>query len=72
VLARLTKSLAHEHLVPVPIPLRDAADLDFEALAREYFLNMVNPLLASMDEGERIWRRLLQDDRIVVLADGLE
>jgi hypothetical protein len=73
VLVRLTKFLADKHLIPVPIPLRDAvSELDFEDMARERFFDEVNPLLNSSDEGETVWRRLRQDGRIVVLADGLE
>jgi len=73
VLVRLTGFLADKHLVPVPIRLRDAvSELDFEDMARERFFNEVNPLLNSSDEGEKVWRRLLQDGRIIVLADGLE
>jgi hypothetical protein len=35
-------------------------------------METVNERLASEGEGEKVWRRLLQDGRIVVLADGLE
>jgi hypothetical protein len=73
VLVRLTELLADKHAIPVPIRLRDAgAELDFEDLARERFLNEVNQQLLSSAEGETIWRRLRKDGKIVVLADGLE
>jgi hypothetical protein len=76
VLVRLTELLADKRAVPVPIRLRDAGDapgeLDFEDLARERFLSEVSPHLFSSGEGETIWRRLRQDRKIVVLADGLE
>src|ERR1039457_2846584 len=73
VLVRLTKFLADQGAVPVPIRLRDAGnELDFENLARERFLNEVNQHLLSSAEGETIWRRLRKDGKIVVLADGLE
>jgi hypothetical protein len=73
VLVRLTELLADKHAMPVPIRLRDAtADFDFETLARDRFLNEVNPSLFSFAEGETIWRRLLKDGKIIVLADGLE
>ena len=73
VLVRLTEFLAEKHAIPVPIRLRDAAtDLDFENLARDRFLNEVNPGLFSSAEGETIWRRLRRDGKIIVLADGLE
>jgi hypothetical protein len=72
VLVRLTEMLAAKRAVPVPIRLRDAGDLDFEALARDRFLSEVNRGLISAAEGETIWRRLRQDGKIIVLADGLE
>lgn len=73
VLVRLTELLADERVVPVPVRLRDAAyELDFENLARERFLNEVNPYLVSSDEGETIWRQLRRDRKVAVLADGLE
>jgi NACHT domain-containing protein len=73
VLVRLTELLADKRAVPVPVRLRDAAEvLDFEHLAQERFLSEVNPRLISSSEGETIWRRLRKDGRIVVLADGLE
>jgi hypothetical protein len=73
VLVRLTELLADKRAVPVPVRLRDAAEvLDFERLAQERFLSEVNRRLISSSEGETIWRRLRNDGRIVVLADGLE
>ncbi len=75
VLVRLTELLADKRAVPVPVRLRDATEiLDFESLARERFLSEVNQnqRLIFSSEGETIWRRLRNDGRIVVLADGLE
>ena len=73
VLVRLTELLAEKNAIPVPIRLRDAGnDFDFETLARDRFLNEVNSRLFSFAEGETIWRRLLRDGKIIVLADGLE
>jgi hypothetical protein len=73
VLVRLTELLAEKNAIPVPVRLRDAGiDFDFETLARDRFLNEVNPRLFSFAEGETIWRRLLRDGKIIVLADGLE
>jgi hypothetical protein len=72
VLVRLTEMLAEKRAIPVPIRLRDAAELDFEELARTRFLSEVNQGLFSAAEGETIWRRLRQDGKIIVLADGLE
>lgn len=72
VVVLLTEMLAKRRAIPVPIRLRDAETLDFSALAREQFMETINERLASAGEGEKVWRRLLQDGRIVVLADGLE
>jgi hypothetical protein len=72
VVVLLTEMLAKRRAIPVPIRLRDAKPLDFSALAKEQFMETVNERLASAGEGEKVWRRLLQDGRIVVLADGLE
>jgi hypothetical protein len=72
VVVLLTEMLAKRRAIPVPIRLRDAKSLDFSALAKEQFMETVNERLASAGEGEKVWRRLLQDSRIVVLADGLE
>ena len=73
VLVRLTELLAEKNAIPVPIRLRDAgADFDFETLARDRFLSEVNARLFSSAEGETIWRRLIKDGKIIVLADGLE
>jgi hypothetical protein len=73
VIVLLTEMLAKHRAVPVPIRLRGAADpLDFSVLAKDQFMQTINEQLASAGEGEKVWRRLLQDGRIVVLADGLE
>jgi hypothetical protein len=72
VIVRLTAMLAERGAVPVPIQLRDEKELDFEQLARQKFITEVNERLASEPEGEKVFRRLLRDSRIVVLADGLE
>lgn len=72
VLVQLTELLAKRHAVPVPIRLRDATELDFTKLAKDKFLKELDPKLSSAAEGEKAWRRLLRDGRIVVLADGLE
>ena len=60
-------------MVPVPVRLSDAqADLDFNELARVRFLANTDAALLSAADGEKVWRQLRQDDKIVVLADGLE
>ena len=72
-LVRLTRLLAIRHAVPIAIRLRDAqTELDFLALARARFLSEMEPELLSAAEGDKIWRKLLDEERIVVLADGLE
>jgi NACHT domain-containing protein len=72
-LVRLTKLLAERGVVPVPVRLRDAqSELDFRELARRRFVNDADAALLSDAEGEKIWRQLCKDDRVVVLADGLE
>lgn len=73
VLVRLTQLLAAWGAVPVPIQLRGTNDqLDFAELARKRFLEEIDQRLVSGAQGERIWRQLRRDGRIVVLADGLE
>jgi hypothetical protein len=72
VIVKLTELLARRGAVPVPIRLREADELDFGDLAKKQFVDEINEHLASESEGERVWRRLLRDDQIVVLADGLE
>ena len=59
--------------MPVAVRLRDAQEkLDFGELAREKFLADLQSSLLSDTEGEKVWRQLLKESRIVVLADGLE
>ena len=73
VLFELTRRLAANGAVPVPISLRDAQQgIDFEALARDRFVAEVATASVSDAEAERVWRELRKDDQIVVLADGLE
>jgi hypothetical protein len=72
-LVRLTKLLAERGAVPIPVRLQDAQSmLRFRELARWRFLAEAEAVLQSDDEGEKIWRQLLKNDQIVVLADGLE
>jgi NACHT domain len=72
-LVRLTELLAERGAVPVPVRLRDAQGrLDFRELARLRFLAEADAKLLSDAEGEKVWRQLCKDDRVVVLADGLE
>jgi hypothetical protein len=72
-LVRLAQLLAKQHAVPVAVRLRDAQDkLDFGELARKKFLADLQSSLLSDTEGEKVWRQLLKESRVVVLADGLE
>ncbi|MDQ0798065.1 hypothetical protein [Streptomyces sp. B1I3] len=69
----LTAALAEQKAVPVPLRLRHAGkDLDFRRLAFERFSQEVQGSLRSDAEAEKVWRRLVKQGRIVVLADGLE
>lgn len=76
VLVHLTERLAAKGAIPVPIRLRDVQteeQLDFAELARKRFTEIVQPVVTSNAELDRVWRWLRQrSDRVVVLADGLE
>jgi hypothetical protein len=73
VLVRLTQMLARDGAVPVPIRLRGAdSRLDFRDLAHKRFVNSAQGVLLSDADAEKVWRQLSKQDRIVVLADGLE
>ena len=73
VLVQLTQMLAEKKAVPVPIRLRDAGDeLDFAKLAQRKFEQEVSAGVLPQAFAERVWRQLRTDDRVVVLADGLE
>ena len=73
VLVQLTQMLAEKKAVPVPIRLRDALDeLNFAELARQKFGEEVGAGVLPQAFAERVWRQLRADDRVVVLADGLE
>ncbi|AOR32165.1 hypothetical protein BFF78_14815 [Streptomyces fodineus] len=74
VLVRLTELLARQHAVPVPIRLRDAtgADLNFERMARQRFAEEAPHGILARTKNDRVWQQLLADDKVVVIADGLE
>jgi hypothetical protein len=73
VLVQLTRLFAERHAVPVPIRLRDATDgLNFRDMAHTRFLAMAETSMLSADDAEKVWRQLSKDDKIVVIADGLE
>lgn len=69
----LTRQLARCNAVPIPLRLRGVeGGLDFRQMASERFAREVQGHIRSGAEGEKVWRRLCQQGRIVVLADGLE
>ncbi|MFG1809594.1 hypothetical protein [Streptomyces sp. NPDC049040] len=69
----LTRQLARFDAVPVPLRLRGVTgSLDFRRMAFERFCQEVQGDIRSGAEAEKVWRRLCQQGRIVVLADGLE
>jgi hypothetical protein len=73
VLVRLTELLAKRGAVPVPIRLRDASkDIDLLEMARTAFLRGTQSSQWLAAEAERAWNLLRRDDKVVVLADGLE
>ncbi len=69
----LTGQLARYNAVPIPLRLRGVeGGLDFRQMAFERFCREVQGDIRSAAEGEKVWRRLCQQGRVVVLADGLE
>ncbi|HEY0698709.1 MAG TPA: hypothetical protein VGD43_12980, partial [Micromonospora sp.] len=74
-LVSLTRTLARRGVVAIPLRMRDITEgdkLDFEARARDRFLAEVSPRLFSDADADRTWRQLRRQNRIAVLADGLE
>jgi hypothetical protein len=73
VLVLLTKLLADHNAIPVPIRLRDAqGGLNFREMAYNRFQSMTEERLLSAGEAEKVWRQLRKDDKVIVIADGLE
>lgn len=73
VIVQLTQLLARYKAVPVAVRLRDVSPgFRFSDVACAQFLRQIHHRLLSSGEGDKIWRYLRQDGRIVVLADGLE
>ncbi|MFC9930744.1 NACHT domain-containing protein [Streptomyces sp. NPDC127190] len=76
VLVQLTQVLAKKGVLPVPIHLRridlDGSELNFSEMAKKRFCDLVDPGVISRAQAERIWRQLCMDDKVVVIADGLE
>lgn len=82
-LVRLTERLARIGAIPVVLQLRDVQEvedvtdvrkkLNFSDLAMRRFLEEVSAKTRFPGEGEKVWQRLRhQQDKVVVLADGLE
>ncbi|MEU3353743.1 ATP-binding protein [Streptomyces sp. NPDC037389] len=76
VLVQLTQLLARKGVTPVPVRLRDAeldgARLDFREMGMKRFAELVDRGVLSSHQSERVWRQLCIDDKVVILADGLE
>jgi len=73
VLVWLTRLFAECGAVPVPIRLRDATyDLNFQQMAHTRFFDMAEDSMVSADNAEKAWKQLSKEDKIVVIADGLE
>ncbi|MFF9276991.1 ATP-binding protein [Streptomyces griseosporeus] len=75
VLVELTRMLAQQSAVPVPISLRDVkgdGELDFEEMARRRFAEEADQGVLAGSNIDKTWRQLRLDDKAVVIADGLE
>ncbi|GAA4316602.1 hypothetical protein GCM10023086_39060 [Streptomyces venetus] len=83
VLLKLAEKLAKERYIPVPIRLRekqaretkDRENLDFEALGEQRFYEIIRTRSRIMPftvDPKKLWQKLRNNGRIVVLADGLE
>ncbi|MFH8935460.1 ATP-binding protein [Streptomyces griseosporeus] len=75
VLVELTRMLAQQDAVPVPISLRDMkgdGELDFEEMARRRFQDEADQGVLAGSNIDKTWRQLRLDDKAVVIADGLE
>lgn len=72
-LVRLTTLLAQKHAVPVPLRLRDYdTKLDFRNAGYERFCELAGTMGLTVAKADKIWQQLCKDNKIVVLADGLE
>jgi hypothetical protein len=68
----LAQHLAERGVVPVGISLRGTRDPNLAGLARDRFLEAVDPHTRSTAEAERVWRLLCQRGAIAILADDLD
>ncbi|MCM0673208.1 NACHT domain-containing protein [Micromonospora phytophila] len=74
-LVRLAEMLMATNVVPIGIDLRTVTDpekLNFHQLAQAQFERTIDTQLHAAGEADKMWRRLWLENRIVVLADGLE
>jgi hypothetical protein len=73
-LVQLVRRLAQRGAVPVAVYLREAQGdtLDFHKLGYEAFERELSSRAVASGDIERSWQQLRRDNRIVVLADGLE
>ncbi|MEH1053694.1 NACHT domain-containing protein [Micromonospora sp. CPCC 206171] len=74
-LVRLAEMLMATDVVPIGIDLRTVTapeQLNFHQLAQAQFERTIDTQLHSAGEADKVWRRLWLENRIVVLADGLE
>ncbi|MFI8347936.1 NACHT domain-containing protein [Streptomyces sp. NPDC085596] len=72
-LTRLAVRLAGQGLVPVLLSMRGRApDVGIAALARESFLQQIDRFVGREDDGDRIWRKIRAQRRVVVLVDALD
>jgi hypothetical protein len=72
-LLELIRLLSQLGSVPVLAPLRGASPpVDLRELAQKEFLRRIDPFVRSRTDAERVWRRLLAEGSVVVLADGLD
>jgi hypothetical protein len=75
VLVELTRMLAQQSAVPVPISLRDMngdGELDFEEMARRRFGEEADQGVLTGSNIDKTWRQLRLDGKVVIIADGLE
>ncbi|MFH9174218.1 ATP-binding protein [Streptomyces albogriseolus] len=73
VLVELTRMLAQQSAVPVPLRLRDMdGEFDFEQMARRRFAEEADQGVFTAGTIDKAWRQLRLDDKAVVIADGLE
>ncbi|TDC49471.1 NACHT domain-containing protein [Micromonospora sp. KC207] len=74
-LVRLAELLTDTRIVPIGVDLRgvDTPEaLDFHRLARDRFQRTIDTQLHAEGEADKVWRQLWVENRVVVIADGLE